>query len=101
MSEVDGVMQGNVEGLEEKRYILKGGILYQCRGQSETLILPECLGYTAVELGHSIPWGVHYFRKPWIGLAVALHRQAFTHRFLSSNVRSVRLPLDSRLSRPC
>lgn len=57
--EVDAVMQGNVEGLEEKRYILMGGILYQCRGQSKTQPLPECLRHTVMELGHSIPWEVH------------------------------------------
>ncbi|XP_028253710.1 uncharacterized protein LOC114429061 [Parambassis ranga] len=41
VTEVEGVKQGNPGCLEDATYSVKGGILYQCKGNVEALVLPQ------------------------------------------------------------
>lgn len=51
--------QGETKGLDEAKYIIKNGILYQVNGKSEPLVLPHKFRQQVMELGHSIPWAGH------------------------------------------
>ncbi|XP_032442308.1 uncharacterized protein LOC116734877 [Xiphophorus hellerii] len=54
-----GTNQRRLDFLEDAVYIIKGGILYQKKGQCETLALPQQFRHKVMELGHSIPWAGH------------------------------------------
>lgn len=59
VGEIDGVKLNTVSCLDEDTYVIKGGLLYQRRGQTEVLALPHKLRHKIMELGHSIPWAGH------------------------------------------
>ncbi|KAL2081694.1 hypothetical protein ACEWY4_023547 [Coilia grayii] len=45
--------------LKDERYVVKNGILYQIKGQQETLVVPKPLRCKVMTLAHSIPWSGH------------------------------------------
>ncbi|XP_035998471.1 uncharacterized protein LOC118564417 [Fundulus heteroclitus] len=54
-----GTHQRRLDFVEDAVYIIKGGILYQKKGQGDALALPQQFRYKVMELGHSIPWAGH------------------------------------------
>lgn len=59
VTEVEGVKQGNPGCLDEATFVVKGGILFQCKGNVEALALPQQFRHRVMDLGHSIPWAGH------------------------------------------
>uniref|UniRef100_A0A669EUZ0 Gypsy retrotransposon integrase-like protein 1 n=1 Tax=Oreochromis niloticus TaxID=8128 RepID=A0A669EUZ0_ORENI len=59
VSEVDGQVQGKVDVLADATYVLRKGVLYECKGKTEAIALPQALRHKVMELGHSVPWAGH------------------------------------------
>lgn len=59
VSEVEGKKQGRTDVLAEATYAVRDGILYQCKGKTEAIALPQAFRQKVMELGHSIPWAGH------------------------------------------
>ena len=59
VSVVDGVKQGSADCLEEEKYILENGILYQVKGGVEVLAVPASLRPMVMSLAHSVQWAGH------------------------------------------
>ncbi|CAI5642675.1 unnamed protein product [Oreochromis niloticus] len=70
VSEVDGQVQGKVDVLADATYVLRNGVLYECKGKTEAIALPQALRHKVMELGHSVPWAGH------LGFHKSLHRIA-------------------------
>lgn len=68
VTEVEGVKQGDANCLEDVTYVVRDGLLYQRKGKTEALALPEQFRLKVMELGHSIPWAGH------MGFQKTLHR---------------------------
>lgn len=56
---VEGVQQNNPSCLDDATYIVKEGLLYQKKGKTEALALPQQFRQRVMEMGHSIPWAGH------------------------------------------
>lgn len=64
VTDVEGDKQGSQDGLQDVTYVIKGGILYHCKGKVEALALPQKFRHRVMELGHSVPWAGHMaFKK--------------------------------------
>ncbi|XP_047219374.1 uncharacterized protein LOC124867136 [Girardinichthys multiradiatus] len=59
VTEVEGNTQGSPGFLDEATYVVKGGILYQCKGDVESLALPQEFREKVMDLGHTVPWAGH------------------------------------------
>lgn len=59
ITEIDAIQQGQVSCLEEAVYLIKGGVLYERKGKSAALILPQQFRLKVMELGHTVPWPGH------------------------------------------
>ena len=59
VTEMEGVKQANAGFREEATYVVRGGILYQCKKKVEALVLPQQFRHRVMELGHTIPWAGH------------------------------------------
>ncbi|KAL4007477.1 hypothetical protein ACER0C_001329 [Sarotherodon galilaeus] len=70
VSEVDGQVQGKVDVLADATYVLRKGVLYECKGKTEAIALPQAPRHKVMELGHSVPWAGH------LGFHKSLHRIA-------------------------
>lgn len=68
--EVEGKKQGKTSVLEDATYVVRRGVLYQVKGESEAIALPQQLREKVMELGHSVPWAGH------LGFQKSLHRIA-------------------------
>lgn len=51
--------RGETKCLDESKYVLENGILYQINDKTEALVLPHQFRQQVMELGHSIPWAGH------------------------------------------
>jgi len=59
VTEIEGVRQGNPSFLDEATYVVRDGILYQCKANVEALALPQQFRFRVMDLGHSVPWAGH------------------------------------------
>lgn len=59
VTEVEGVKQNNPSCLDDATYVVTEGLLYQRKGKTEALALPQQFRLKVMELGHSIPWAGH------------------------------------------
>lgn len=59
VTDVEGVQQNNPSCLDDATYMVKEGLLYQKKGKTETLALPQQFRQRVMEMGHSIPWAGH------------------------------------------
>lgn len=57
--EVEGVQTNNPSCLDDATDIVKEGLLYQKKGKTEALALPQKFRQRVMEMGHSIPWAGH------------------------------------------
>lgn len=55
VTEVEGITQGSTGFLEEVTHVIKGGILYQCKGYVEALALPQQFREKVMDLGYTVP----------------------------------------------
>lgn len=58
-TEVKGVKQDSSRCLEDATYIVKRGIVYQCKCNVEALALPCQFRQRVIDIGHSVSWSGH------------------------------------------
>lgn len=59
VTEVEGDKQGQISFMQEDALVVNGGILYQKKGQSKALPLPQQFRHRVMDLRHSVPWAGH------------------------------------------
>lgn len=70
VSVIEREKQGRVDVLADATYVVRDGILYQCKDKTEAMALPQAFRQKVMELGHSVPWAGH------LGFQKSLHRIA-------------------------